>query len=705
MDMAMSGAGGGDKRELLARHGLEGATWLETVDHYMYDDPALYRALLSDPLALHGRIKSWDLAFYTGARGDYARGRGWTWWMAVRELIQNALDASEEMYGRAKMYIDIFSDGHRLHIMNRGPRLPIMAWMFGGSTKQCWQRGQFGEGLKMAAIYYAGIGYPLYIFNMNEVYKAIVSPTSGVVYVVVGTAAQAFEGTDAIVIDPETMANANAIRNTVFTNIFTSIYSSTFSEVTWNPSECQHPEPSFAFDMSDVLYVRDIYVNRISNITGHTERPSLLGYNLWWVELDPNRVTVAAERSQKWAQPLDWNIVLTWTPKIVQTLLSRLVVPTGPGMYQVSDKYYESSIWLGSAPVNNEMVEAAGEWLKQHGIEAVAEFGPQVEGLKYLAKVNTLLLMPRGFLPLFPKEMRLDYLYTERHVKNAENAPRMAIPEGSMTLGQRGAVNAVKGYYLYLMHMMFLKRIPAVLLVPPGGLGEGVEGMCDRANYTVMIDASATTDLGNLMGVAAHEFSHCMSATADDVTSEFEANLTKVAGYTNKMYFGHGFEVRLFLDASYNYGGGGKIVDYGYFSDWQDGVMSSISKAMSGPLAAVGLSQYSSVLLDRLLRSLSTDMSFHGLPSYIAVKVHYDPKRDTAPGIADIGESYAPIGSRDMMPSSWESDARSSAARAVSAMNRSKCDLVVVLMYDPLLDEYRLMADTINEYKADVASC
>jgi hypothetical protein len=700
MDMAMSGAGGDNKRELLARHGLENATWLETVDHYMYDDPALYQALLSDPLALHGRISSWDLAFYTGARGDYAKGRGWNWWMAARELVQNALDAVEEAYGRAGMHVDIFSDGLlRLHIRNRGPRLPIMAWMFGGSTKQCWERGQFGEGLKMAAIYYAGIGRPLYIFNMNEVYKAIVSPTSGVVYVVVGTAAQAFEGTDAIVTDPETIANANVIRNAVFSNA----YYYTLSEVTWNPPECQHPEPSFAFDRSDMLYVRDIYVNSISNITG---RPSALSYNLGWVELDPNRTTVAAERSQKWAQPLEWNVVLTWTPRVVQTLLSRLVVPTGPGTYQVSDKYYESSIWLGSTPVNKEMVEAAGEWLKQHGIEAVAEFGQSVEGLKYLAKVNTLLLMPRGFLPLFPKEMRLDYLYTERHVKNAENAPRMAIPEGSMTLKQRGAVNAVKGYYLYLMHMMFLKRIPAVFLVQPGGLGEGVEGMCDRANYAVMIDAGDIANLSDLMGVAAHEFAHCMSATAEDVTSEFEANLTKVAGYTSKMYFDHGLEVRLFLDASYNYGGGGKIVDYEYFSDWQDGVMSSVSKAMSGPLAAVGLSQYqSNVLLDRLLRSLSTDMSFHGLPSYIAVKVHYDPKRDTAPGIADIGESYAPIGSRNMMPSSWESDARSSAARAVSAMNRSKCDLVVVLMYDPLLDEYRLMADTINEYKADVASC
>ena len=136
MDAAMSGAGGDSKRELLARHGLEGySALLETVDHYMYEDPALYRAILDDPPALQGQIKSWDLALTTGARSDYARGRGWNWWMAVRELVQNALDASEEAYGREGMNVDIFTDDIGLHVRNRGPRLPIVAWMFGGSTK------------------------------------------------------------------------------------------------------------------------------------------------------------------------------------------------------------------------------------------------------------------------------------------------------------------------------------------------------------------------------------------------------------------------------------------------------------------------------------------------------------------------------------------------------------------------------------------
>jgi len=701
----MSGAGGDNKRELLARHGLEnvkGATLLETVDHYMYDDPALYRAILSDPPALQGQIKSWDLAFYTGARSDYARGRGWNWWMAVRELVQNALDASEETYGRDEMHVDIFTDSLGLHVRNRGPRLPIMAWMFGGSTKQCWERGQFGEGLKMAAIYYAGIGYPLYIFNMNEVYKAIVSPTSGVVYVVVGTAARAFEGTDAIVMDPETMANVKMIHDSVFTNIY---YSSTLSEVVWNPPECKHPEPSFAVDAPDVLYVRDIYVNRISNITGHTERPSVLGYNLWWVELDPNRTTVAAERSQKWAQSLDWNVVLTWTPEVVRTLLDTLVKPVGPGTYQISDEYYESNIWLGGTQVTPEMIKAAGEWLEQHKIEAVTPPGPSVEGLRYLAQVRALLLVPTGFLRLFPENMRLDYLYTERHVKNAENAPKMAIPEDVMTLGQRGALNAVKGYYLFLTSAAGVKMmpVPAVFLVTPGGLGRGTIGMCDRANYAVMIDVEVIRNLADLMGTAAHEFSHCMSATAQDVTSEFEANLSKVAGYTSKMYINEGQNARLFLDASYKYGGGGKIMEYERFSDWSGSIIESITRAMTKVLTAAGFSKDGQdTVLNEFFESFYSQLPY-GLLSAVAMKIHYDPKRDNRPVITVFNPHFDPVVSPDSMPADWEPKAQARAEHLMNIMGRFKYDLAVVLVYDPVHDEYRAMADTVDDYKRDVA--
>jgi len=695
----MSGAGGDNKRELLARHGLEGATWLETVDHYMYDDPALYRALLSDPPALQGQISSWDLAFYTGARSDYARGRGWSWWMAVRELVQNALDASEEAYGRAKMHASITTDELGLHIINLGPRLPIMAWMFGGSTKECWERGQFGEGLKMAAIYYAGIGRPLYIFNKSEVYKAIVSPTSGVVYVVVGTAARELNGTDAIVMDPETMANAKMISDSVFTNISSD---KVLSWVEWNPSECPYLKPSFAIDMPDILYVRDIYVNRISNITN---RPSVLGYNLWWVELDPNRTTVAAVRSQKWAQPLDWNVVLTWTPKVVRVLLDRLIALVGPGTYQVLDKYYESHIDLDFAPVTKNVVEAAGEWLKQHNIEAVAELGPSVESLRYLAGVKTLLLAPPGFLGLFPKEMQLDHLYTERYLKNALNAPRTAIPEGSMTLRQRGALNAVRGYYLYLVYMMFMKRMPAVFLVPSGALGEGTDGMCNSADHTVMIDVRVIGNLADLMRTAAHEFAHCMSVTAKDVTSEFEANLSKVAGNTNSMYLSRRLEALAFMDASYRYGGGGKIMEYRYFSEWWKSIRISITHAMTEALTAAGFSgRAQGAVLNELLKDFQLSTSSEGLPSVAAVKIYYNPKLDAAPLIEDISRYYTPPVPLDSMPSSWEPRAREFAGRSMRNLDRPKYGLVVVLVYDPVNDGYRVMADTINEYKADVAA-
>jgi len=685
----MSGAGGDNKRELLARHGLEGySALLETVDHYMYEDPALYRAILDDPPALQGQIKSWDLALTTGARSDYARGRGWNWWMAVRELVQNALDASEEAYGREGMNVDIFTDDIGLHVRNRGPRLPIVAWMFGGSTKQCWERGQFGEGLKMAAIYYAGIGRPLYIFNMNEVYKAIASPTSGVVYVLIGTAARAFEGTDAIVRDPDAIANVEMIRASIFTNI----RSTALSEVVWNPPECPHPEPSFAIDVPDSLYVRDIYVNRISDITGRPERPSALGYNLWWVDLDANRTTVASQTQ------LAREVVKTWTPDALKFLLSRMINPLiKPGydnLYEIRPEYYESSLFVYESDLPGGAREAALQWLREYDIEAVAELGSNLEAEMYLSGVKSAIVVPSGLMALFPKEVQMQAIIVDKFMSSTTEAK--VIPENLLTVKQRGALNAIRGYYQYLANR-FHSNVPVVGLVPHGALGEGVSGACQARLREVEIDEEVATkrSFSDLMAVAGHEFSHCLAEEATDVTAAFERNLTRTIGYTNEMYMYDEY-ARIFFSVAYRLGGGGSL-ESPNMERWWRNIVNDLFADIDRQLRRVrappdGIKVISAAIHRELEPRLDGQGGAYTIEVFFNPHLAYEVY--TRAYVMEAHDAYVDT---DMPLDEWRATARERARKSLEG-RRMDYEFYMVYVFDPAQDRYVLMADTIDQY-------
>jgi hypothetical protein len=105
---------------------------------------------------------------------DYVRD--WTIREAIRELVANGIDG-EAQNGAA------FTAKHDpkreiLSLTNRGVTVDAKALYFGGTSKQGSVRyiGQYGEGLKIAMLVFARLGYKLLIRNGSEVWQPSIEP-------------------------------------------------------------------------------------------------------------------------------------------------------------------------------------------------------------------------------------------------------------------------------------------------------------------------------------------------------------------------------------------------------------------------------------------------------------------------------------------------------------------------------------------------
>lgn len=97
---------------------------------------------------------------------------GWGWWEAVREFIQNALDANQ--LGNTMSY-KFDEDTGLLLIKNSRTCLKRSSLIIGGTTKpaESGLRGKFGEGYKVAMATICRLGGSVRLLNGNEVWTAI----------------------------------------------------------------------------------------------------------------------------------------------------------------------------------------------------------------------------------------------------------------------------------------------------------------------------------------------------------------------------------------------------------------------------------------------------------------------------------------------------------------------------------------------------
>lgn len=252
-------------------------------------EKAVKESLISDEETketqeLSSIIKCYDALFPIGLTKDYIERRDFNHTISLKELLQNALDEQELISGKPEIKID--KDELGIWIKDSGRGINIKALRMGGSDKECWMRGYYGEGLKLASSFFVLKNIPIYYFTKNIVYKFISLPSNSDnpgIFVLMGGTNLDISGTYVLLYKyEEELENIKKLVRFLNEDLTEKL----IFEESYSSENCSKEEPNAIFDYPNLLYIRNMYVGKTSEVT---KRESLLSYDLWWVRLDVSR--------------------------------------------------------------------------------------------------------------------------------------------------------------------------------------------------------------------------------------------------------------------------------------------------------------------------------------------------------------------------------------------------------------------------------
>ncbi|MGD0238423.1 MAG: ATP-binding protein [Syntrophorhabdales bacterium] len=248
---------------------------------------------LEEPPGLASRIAGYDALFSTGLSKDYVDKREFSLFIAIRELLQNALDEEELVRGRADVRIE--QDAQGTWIVDRGRGITVEALRMGGSDKECWMRGYYGEGLKLAAAYLTLNRVPVYLFAGQMVFRFIALPRDEQnpgIFILLGRSKETIKGTQILLFGYK--ANQDFMERIVrFWN--KDLEATLIAEERFPSEDCPREMPSAIFDFPNQLYIRNMYAGEMSEVS---RRKSLLSYDLWWFRFDVSRKLMTQKMPQ-----------------------------------------------------------------------------------------------------------------------------------------------------------------------------------------------------------------------------------------------------------------------------------------------------------------------------------------------------------------------------------------------------------------------
>jgi hypothetical protein len=239
---------------------------------------------LEEPPDLVPKIAGYDALFSTGLSKDYVDKREFSLFISIRELLQNALDEEERINGRPDIRIE--QDTHGTWIADNGRGIMVEALRIGGSDKECWMRGYYGEGLKLAASYLTLNQVPVYLFTGQMVFRFIALPRDGQnpgIFILLGRSKEAIKGTKVLLCGYK--ADQGFMERIVrFWN--KDLATKLIAEERFPSEDCPKEMPSAIFDFPNQLYIRNMYAGEMSEVS---RRKSLFSYDLWWFRFDVSR--------------------------------------------------------------------------------------------------------------------------------------------------------------------------------------------------------------------------------------------------------------------------------------------------------------------------------------------------------------------------------------------------------------------------------
>jgi hypothetical protein len=255
-----------------------------SIDSLKKIDELSAQEAVKEPAELKGLIDRYDAVVPLGITKDYIERRGFDTFKSFRELIQNALDEVELTTGKPE--VNIKKDGLGTWIIDRGRGLKVEAMSIGGTDKECWMRGYYGEGLKLASAHFAISDIPVYIFTKRHVFKFFAIPKDSDnprIFVLMGRANKEVKGTEILLygvsIDEDVLKRMVSFYNR-------DLVGKKVAEVYSTSEDCVYEKPSAIYDYPNLLYIRNMFIGNCSDVA---RRRSLLSYDLWWFRLDVSR--------------------------------------------------------------------------------------------------------------------------------------------------------------------------------------------------------------------------------------------------------------------------------------------------------------------------------------------------------------------------------------------------------------------------------
>jgi len=514
---------------MFKRYGITETDWkvlgFKRVSSIKLENPDLYEYIIKDPPQVQHLIDRWELVLTLTVEIAYAIRRGWDYWMSVREFIQNALDASEKAHGREGMFIDIREENGCLVIIDNGPGLTFRAFILGASDKACHERGRFGEGLKVGAAFLINEGFTVYVHSGDAIYKLIRSPFgANYLMIVMGKATKRIPGTKVII--PGLTFNDLQLYTTSETGL-------SFDYLIFPIFVKKHPDailvcrkyrshfcdvvmPNFVVShkYGDILWVRDIYVNKISEMTGG--KPAYYSYNLWWVELEPNR-RYADISSLKG----EIKYILEHEPELLyQILLDSLTLTPEHG--EITDKWLETGLYLSIPP---ETITHLSDYIKKkiRGNVVFTHSRAKLSLIRYFGAYP--VIVPRNFS--IPRMFREEYFF--RYIATRELS-RKPIPREVLPICARSIVNLLERLSEELGFNVEIHVVKNLMDGRASGQSMPEQGII-RLDYDLL--SSIVYLPIEIMDTYIHELAHVAAykdyGVSEDLTEEFEKSLSNIA--------------------------------------------------------------------------------------------------------------------------------------------------------------------------------
>jgi hypothetical protein len=498
----------------------EGIQWLESVQ---LESPSLYRFLIADPPEMVDKIKQWDFTFSTGISTDYPKRRNWTGWMALREFVQNALDVEDKKFGYQNIRIRVFQDQLGIHVIDAGPGVTIEGFKMGGSEKGCHERGFFGEGMKIAAAYFVSAGTFVYVFNrQGQVFKVCVPPGTDLIRVVLGRANPSYSVLGTEVIIYRATMEPDLMERMVWQEWMKKHPNATIiSKSVRSSRNCPTERPNFIIEIPnefvDALWVRDIYVNKLSAI----ERiPAMFGYNLWWVSLEPNRNSVAS------IPELQNEIAQSFDKTSIKHLLSRLEEKR-IGYSVINPDVLEAQIEWDA--VTEDTCEGAKEWTESNNY-AVTNDKRIIDWAIYMGVKP--LVYPYAMRKVFSKCDLVEHHIIRQSVERLMAANKTTIPEEELNLGERCILGVCKNI---LQYIFWRNNIEMPNIAICNDLKDAAGLKHEKVLFARRTALSSIEEAYNVLGhEAAHYYGNIVYGNARDISHAFEAALSDMLGFTAK---------------------------------------------------------------------------------------------------------------------------------------------------------------------------